>query len=281
MSQQRISGREAVERKGWLKANKWLVLRRISQLGILGLFLLGPLAGIWIVQGTLSASTVFGVLPLTDPLILLQSLAAGHAVTATAVVGALLVAVLYAVIGGRVFCSWVCPVNVFTDAAAWLHRRLGLKRNVNLGRSTRYWLLALLLIIAAATGSIVWELVNPVTMLQRGLLFGMGAGWLLIAAVFALDAFVQQRGWCGHLCPVGAGYSLLGFFSLLRVKAVQREHCTDCMDCFAVCPEPQVIRPALKGDEQSSSVILSNNCLNCGRCIDICPHNVFCFSGRS
>ncbi|MDH3783603.1 MAG: 4Fe-4S binding protein, partial [Desulfobulbaceae bacterium] len=87
-------------------------------------------------------------------------------------------------------------------------------------------------------------------------------------------------GWCGHLCPVGALYSLLGFVSILRVKAVQRDQCTDCMDCFTVCPEPQVIRPALKGDEGSSPIIYSNNCINCGRCIDTCPHDVFRFSKR-
>ena len=146
--------------------------------------------------------------------------------------------------------------------------------------------MAMILILSAVTGSIVWEQLNPVTVLQRGLLFGglvsgMGAGWLLLSAIFLFDAFVARRGWCGHLCPLGALYSLLGFASVLRVKAVRREQCTDCMDCFTVCPEPQVIRPALKGDEGSSAVILSNNCLNCGRCIDICPHNVFCFSRRT
>ncbi|HRG72288.1 MAG TPA: quinol dehydrogenase ferredoxin subunit NapH, partial [Thauera aminoaromatica] len=30
-------GREAVEAKGWLRAHKWLLLRRASQLGILAL----------------------------------------------------------------------------------------------------------------------------------------------------------------------------------------------------------------------------------------------------
>ena len=42
----------------------------------------------------------------------------------------------------------------------------------------------------------------------------------------------------------------------------------------------QVIRPALKGDEGSSPIIYSNNCINCGRCIDTCPHDVFRFSKR-
>ncbi len=277
----RIPGREAVRIKGWLATNKWLLLRRISQLGILGLFLAGPLAGIWIIKGTLSASMTLGFLPLTDPLLLLQSLVAGHAVTATAVVGALIMLVFYAVIGGRVFCAWVCPVNLLTDASAWLNQRAGLRQGITISRATRYWFMAMILVLAAVSGGIVWEQLNPVTVLQRGLLFGMGSGWLLLVAVFLFDAFVVRRGWCGHLCPVGAFYSLPGFASALRVKAVQREQCTNCMDCFTVCPEPQVIRPALKAEEGRSAVVLANNCFNCGRCIDICPHNVFRFSRRS
>ena len=55
MSTERI-GAEAVAAKGRLGAHKWLLLRRASQLGILALFLLGPLAGIWIVKGNLTFS---------------------------------------------------------------------------------------------------------------------------------------------------------------------------------------------------------------------------------
>ncbi len=105
----RIPGREAVQTKGWLQANRWLLLRRISQLGTLGLFLAGPLTGIWIIRGTLSASEVLGFLPLTDPLIMLQSLAAGHPATSTAVIGVLIVAVFYALIGGGVFLRLGLP----------------------------------------------------------------------------------------------------------------------------------------------------------------------------
>ncbi len=281
MSKQRTIGQEAVARKGWLRAHKWLLLRRMSQLGILGLFLLGPLAGVWLIKGTLSASTVLGILPLTDPLIIVQSIAAGHLPETAAVFGLIAVLVIYSLLGGRTYCAWVCPVNLVTDAAAWTNRRMDSKKNLNLSKAVRWQLLGLIIILSAVSGGIVWELVNPVTALQRGLLFGMGAGWLLLAAIFVFDAFVMRHGWCGHLCPVGATYSLLGFTAVLRVKAAGRDRCTDCMDCFAICPEPQVIRPALKGDEHSSPLILSHNCCNCGRCADVCPQNVFSFSKRS
>jgi polyferredoxin len=146
---------------------------------------------------------------------------------------------------------------------------------------SRYWILALVLLLAVTTGGIVWELVNPVSMLPRGLMFGMGAGWLLIGGIFLFDTFVMKRGWCSYLCPVGAFYSLLGRFSLVRVKAGKRDACNDCLDCFVVCPEQQVIKLPLKGAKKGASpVILSGNCTNCGRCIDVCSKDVFSFSSR-
>ena len=71
-------GREAVEAKGWLRAHKWLLLRRVSQLGILALFLAGPWLGWWIVKGNLASSLTLGVLPLTDPFLIAQQFAAGQ-----------------------------------------------------------------------------------------------------------------------------------------------------------------------------------------------------------
>ena len=274
-------GAEAVARKGWFAAHRWLILRRLSQFSILALFLSGPWFGLWIVKGNLSYSYTLDLLPLTDPYVLLQSLLAGHVPERLAIVGALIVAVIYLLIGGRAYCSWVCPVNLVTDAAAWLRGRLRIKGGAHLSRQARYWVLGMTLILALASGTIAWELVNPVSMLHRGLIFGFGAAWMVILAVFLFDVFVMNRGWCGHLCPVGAFYSMLGRWSPLRVTALRREKCNDCMDCFAVCPEHHVIKPALKGASQGfGPVILSPNCTNCGRCIDVCSEDVFEFGSR-
>ncbi|MGI9384007.1 MAG: quinol dehydrogenase ferredoxin subunit NapH [Methyloligellaceae bacterium] len=271
------AGRE----KGWWEAHKWLLLRRLSQLIVLGVFLVGPLTGFWLVKGNLTSSLTLETLPLTDPYVLIQSLVAGHWPELTAVVGALIVAAVYAIIGGRVYCSWVCPVNPVTDLAHWLREQLGLQKGWQPKRNTRFWVLAMTIAVAAATGTIAWELVNPVSMVHRGIIFGMGFAWSVVLAVFLFDLFVARHGWCGHLCPVGAFYGLLGTGSLVRVSAFQRADCDDCMDCYAVCPEPHVITPALKGaDKGTSPVILSRDCTNCGRCIDVCSQDVFRFALR-
>lgn len=287
MNRSRHPGMQAIADKGWLIANKWLIARRLSQLSILLLFLLGPWYSIWIITGSLNSSLILETVPLTDPYILLQSLFAGNSPETKAITGAVFVIVFYVLIGGRVYCSWVCPINMITDTAQWLRDQFKISGSSSISRKTRYWILAATLVLSLVTGSVAWELVNPVSMLHRGLIFGMGLAWFIVLAVFMLELLVSRRGWCGHLCPVGAFYSLLGTHSLIRIRADAREQCDDCMDCFMVCPEQQVIRPALKGHVNKNSseiigpVITSPNCTNCGRCIDVCAKDVFHFGLRT
>lgn len=282
MSQQKMPGTDRIANVGWLKANEWLLLRRFSQLSILGVFLLGPLAGVWIVKGNLASSVTLDVLSLTDPYVLLQSLFAGHVMQTTAITGALIVLAFYLLVGGRVYCSWVCPINIVTDTANWLRKKLGIKgQGMRFSKQTGYWIFAMTLILAFISKSIAWELANPVSIVYRGLLYGMGSAWLMIAALFLFDLFVSRRGWCTHLCPVGIFYGLLGSKSILKVTAINRENCNDCMDCFSVCPEPQVIKPALKKlTDDKNPLIQSGRCTNCARCIDVCNQNVFSFTTR-
>ena len=268
-------------RRGLLLRNRWLLARRFSQLGILALFLAGPLAGLWLVKGNLSSSLTLNTLPLTDPFVLLQTLAAGHSPAATALAGAAIVGAFYFLVGGRSYCAWVCPVNLVTDAAAWLRRRLRLPGARAPRKTTRHWLLAAVLAASAVTGAAAWEFVNPVSMMHRAIIYGGALAWGVVAAVFLFDLLVAPRGWCGHLCPMGAFYSLVGRYSPLKVAAARREACDDCGDCFAVCPEPEVIQPALKPRRGEGPVIASGQCLDCGRCIDVCPRDVFRFTFRT
>jgi ferredoxin-type protein NapH len=268
-------------RRGFLQRNRWLLARRSVQVGVLALFLAGPWLGLWWLKGNLASSTLLDRVPLTDPLVLLQSLAAGHKAGGTAAIGAIIVLAFYVLVGGRAYCSWVCPVNIVTDCAFWLRNRLKISASWQPRKSTRLWILATALIVSALTGTIAWELVNPITMLQRGLVFGMGFAWVVVLAVFLFDVAVSRRGWCSYLCPVGAFYGTAGKLSLLRVSAVKRAACTDCGDCFRVCPEPHVIGPALKPENAlASPVVFHGDCTNCGRCIDVCEENVFRFSTR-
>ena len=283
MSAPRIPGAAAREQHGVLGASRWLIARRLTQLGFFAAFATGPWIGLWITKGTLAASLTLDVLPLTDPLVALQSLLARHIPETSALIGVGIVLVAYLIVGGRTYCSWVCPINPITDAATWTRRRLGLDMKPwRLSRDTRLYVLAAVLVAAALTGTIAWELVNPITTLHRGLLFGLSWGALSALAIFALDVLVAPNAWCGHLCPVGAFYGVLNTRAALRVSASKRALCDDCMDCYAVCPEMHVISPALKGARSGAGpLILSRDCTSCGRCIDVCPERVFRFAFRT
>jgi len=260
-----------------IKANRWLLARRLSQALVLGLFFAGVL------KGTLASSRLLNLVPFTDPFILLQSLTARHWPEGLALTGAAIVAAIYVPFGGRLYCGWVCPINMLTDLALFLRRKLGLtERSLLLSRRVRLWVLAMVLVTSAATGTIAWEYVNPITMLHRSLMFGGSLGFLLAGAVFLLDLSTGSRTWCGHLCPVGAFYGLLGRVSLLKISALRREACDDCGDCYRVCPEPHLLTPALRGESRGiGPLIASADCTICGRCIDVCSKDVFAAGLRS
>lgn len=273
---------EARREKGLWASSRFLVLRRTSQLFFLGLFLSGPLLGIWIAKGTLASSMTLGTLPLTDPFIFLQSLAARHWPEALSTLGAAIVLGSYLLLGGRSYCAWVCPLNPVADLAAFLRRRLGITFTARIRPELRLYFVGAVLAASALSGSIAWELINPVTALHRALVFGLWFGAGGAAAIFLFDLLVAKHGWCGHLCPVGAFYGQIGKVALLRVAADNRAACNDCMDCFAVCPEPHVISPALKGERTGAGpVITSGDCTLCGACIDVCSKRVFNLSLRS
>ncbi|MCP4935807.1 MAG: quinol dehydrogenase ferredoxin subunit NapH [bacterium] len=274
-------GKAAIEKKGWFEAYKWLIARRTSQIGILLLFLMGPIGGFWVLQGNLANSKFLGFIPLLDPIVFLQMLMGGlTGLTLTVFLGAAIITAFYALIGGRVFCSWACPVNIVTDTSRYLRRKLEIKGGAKLKRETRYFMLAAVLITAAMTGSLAYELVNPVSLTHRGIIFGFGLGWVALVGLFAFDLLFAKDGWCGHFCPMGALYGLIGSYSLIRVRADARDKCDDCMECYEVCPEMHVIPPALKSAKGEGPVILSSDCTNCGRCIDICDEGVYHYGIR-
>jgi ferredoxin-type protein NapH len=278
---QAVGSMPANFKRNWFLRQRYLILRRLVQFCLLALFLTGPWYGYWILKGNLASSIFLDVIAFTDPYIYLQSISGRHQMGTVASIGAATILVFYMIIGGRAYCSWVCPINVVTDAAFWLRTKLGLNLSWQPKKNIRYWLLIMTLVVSALTSSIAWEVVNPITMLQRGLVFGMGIAWAIVLAVFLFDLIVSRRGWCSHLCPVGAFYGLVGKFSLIRVSAIKRQACTDCGDCFRVCPEPQVITLPLMGEENGASpIVISGDCTNCGRCIDVCDEGVFHFATR-
>jgi ferredoxin-type protein NapH len=252
-----------------LYRHRWLLTRRTVQIAILLAFIVHIPGYGKIAEGNLSSSLWLGELKLTDPFILLQSFFAGSSIAMPALIGALIVSGFYAFFAGRLYCSWVCPINLVTDLAYWLRKKLNIKGNMSLSRSLRLWVLALALALSFLGGTLAWEMVNPITRFQRELIWFSLSGAMLLGALFLFDLFVSRRAWCGHLCPVGAFYGLLGRYGRLKVTARAAESCDSngCSRCVAVCPEPHVLAPVVSKQAQS---VTSSDCTRCGACLDEC-----------
>ena len=255
---------------------KYLILRRAVQFGLLFLYFGGNVLGWKMLTGDLSSSSILGTIPLSDPFAVLQILSTGALVGANALIGAIIIALFYGIIGGRAFCSWVCPVNLITDLANYIRRKLYLdkiERKVWLSRNVRYYVLILALIVSAISGLAAFEIISPITILNRGIIFGFGSGVGFLVAIFLFDLFVTKNGWCGHICPLGATHSIIGRFAPLSVEH-NFENCTLCMKCKEVCPESQVLNMIGKRSEK----VTKQECTNCGRCIDVCDDDALSFS---
>ena len=310
---------EAVEKKGWWQSHRFLILRRLCQITIILLFAL-PISGVnsvlvsnqeaaspdltvivldnlqneddvrkdqtWIMKGTLANSEILSTIPMGDPFVFVQSLAAGNFYTLSGILGVVLVVVLYMIVGGRTYCSFVCPINIVTDAAVWVRRQLKITNQLSLSKRARFYILGIAIIVSMLFQVIAWELINPITGIFRVLVFGGFAitniAVSLTLVIFIADIIGAANLWCGHLCPVGAFYSLLGKKTLLYISAPKISACDDCMDCYKACPESHVLRPLIQNKEtyiaQSITPIVGlSDCTRCGRCIDVCPERVFSY----
>jgi len=259
---------------------RYLILRRVTQIGLLVLYFGANAWGWSLLKGNLSSSLILDTVPMSDPYAVLQMIAAGATLATDILIGALVATLFYFLIGGRAFCSWVCPINLVTDFAAFVRELIGMNQLAGVkqpaSRNLRYWVLALSLVISAIMGVTAFEFISPISMVHRGIVFGIGFGWAAVLIIFLFDLFVLKHGWCGHICPLGGFYSLLGKFSLIRVTHLE-ENCTLCMKCKVVCPENQVLH--MIGKE--SLPVLSGECTNCARCIEVCDDDALEFSIRN
>jgi len=254
-----------------MKVNRWTIARRLVQLAVVGL-LLSPLWSRTVFEGNLAAGALFG-LQLSDPLATLQVLLLTGSLTLALLAGTGIVLAVYGLLGGRVFCGWVCPVHLLTDLAdlfPWT-RRLPRWR-----LSGKFTALAVTAALTLAFGVPAFETLSPIGIASRALTFGVGPGLVLLVGIVLAESLLARRIWCRSLCPLGGLYALLGRVGLLAV-AYRPERCTHCGLCRQTCFVPEVLEPALAG---RALRVHAGDCTRCGACIGVCPEQALAFGFR-
>lgn len=252
-----------------MKVNRWTLGRRAMQLAVLGL-LLSPLWSRTVFEGTLASAALFG-LQLSDPLATLQLLLLTGSLPLAMLTGSGLILTVYGLLGGRVFCGWVCPVHLLTDLAEYLP---GVRQRPYRGLAGKFVALGVTALLSLLFAVPAFETVSPIGVAVRSLTFGAGSGLLLLVLIVLVEMFWVRRLWCRSLCPLGAVYALLGRISPLKVTYAP-ERCIHCDRCSQVCFVPEVLVPSL---DQAATRVSSGECSRCGACIGVCPTTALSFN---
>lgn len=238
-------------------------IRRIVQVAAISILTL-PLFftdSIWL--GTYLSSQFFGF-ALTDPLAAGEVIIAGQGTLATLLISVIPLLII-SLIFGRVFCSWVCPLNTIFELGAYIHKpKTGSLVNTGLP----FLVLGFFLSAALLSGLPLFTILSPIGIISRSVTFGVGLEILFVLMLFLIGMFYAEKAWCRTVCPVGALYGLIGRFKLFDI-AINQNACNNCGQCHANCTMGTLVGSHNKLDKLF--------CTNCGDCISVCPQNAVRF----
>lgn len=264
------------------------LLRTLSALAVIALACVG--LALHTGTGTPSAWGVFDVAALC-PLGAVEAALASKTVVPPMLI-ALAVGVVLAVLFGRAFCAWGCPIPL-------LRRIFGLKEPKRTRRpsnaldlpasqrggaaDSRNWVLGGALLSTAVFGFPVFCLICPVgltfaTLIAVWRLFQfneVALSLLVFPAILVLEVVVLRK-WCSRFCPLGALLSLVARLNRTFRPVSNEAACLrsskgePCHQCAEACPEGI--------DLHDASVLAPlNECTKCRACADACPMHAVTF----
>ena len=188
-----------------LVTHKWRNRRWATLIACNLLFVVSFYFDIQILEGALTASRFIGF-HLIDLNSALQVMLAHKHIIVNLVIGTATVFVLWLLLGGRTFCSWVCPYHLVAEWAERLHlylveKKLVSDQNINRWLRTVFW--GVFALLAIVTGYTVFEAISPTGILSRALIYGPGLALLWVLALLVFEVFFVRRAWCRYACPIG------------------------------------------------------------------------------
>jgi ferredoxin-type protein NapH len=264
------------------RAKRWILVIAIHLL-----FFLSFAIDIQTLEGTLNGSRFLGF-HMIDPFTTLEMYLASHHLHINIIIGVSTVVVFYLLVGGRSYCSWVCPYGILSEIGEKWHNTLVAKKIIKsrkFDHRIRYIFWFIFLTLSFTSGYLVFETFNVVGIMSRFIAYGWSITLVWVLVVLAFEVFFSRRAWCTYICPIGTTYGMIGKASALRIE--WNDNCDSCMVCHDVCFEPQVLeitkaKYKKQIDEKSitSEYITGADCTLCGRCVDVCHEDALKFDFR-
>ena len=173
------------------------------------------------------------------------------------------VSLLVALLFGRVYCGYVCPMNTLMIPTEWLSKKLKLQ-TVNSPK----WLNSGKFAWFALAGSVAIMLLAQ-KLLDKNI--SILLIWLVVSALITLR--YKPAVFHNLICPFGPLQKVFGRFAKVSEK-VNKESCIGCKLCEKVCPSEAIeVKSTDKKAEIKTSI-----CLQCTNCQQICPKDAIHYS---
>ena len=252
--------------------HKWRNRRWATLIIVNMLFVVSYYFDVQLVEGALTASRVVGF-HMADLNSALQVMLAYKHVVLNLLIGTVTVFLLWVLLGGRTFCSWVCPYHLLAEFAEKVHIKLvdsKLIKPVTFHRGVRTVFYVVFALLALLTGYTVFETISATGIVSRALIYGPSLALVWVFFLLLFEVFISRRAWCRYVCPIGLTYGLVGTLSPVRVK-YNVTNCHHEGDCRSVCEVPHVLDTTIRMRARDVEVPIGADCTRCGLCVDICP----------
>lgn len=173
---------------------------------------------------------------------------------------------------GRAWCSWACFFGGWEDGCSRFKKKASIKLNPKLiWSSFAVLILVVLTSIEFATPTYCLFLcpfkacsefveVSTPLVVVQTIIFVS----LFAGLVIILPFLTKKRTQCILLCPFGAFQSLVDKINPICIR-INKQNCVNCKKCIEICPVMSISEESFK----KGNVGLT--CVKCGKCMDICP----------